>query len=764
MAHFVWVLSCNGFLGRLKKSYFHPYFKNSVSKPSQAITYASRFINRTNRHVFLTGRAGTGKTTFLRELVHTTFKNVMVAAPTGIAAINAGGVTLHSMFQLPFGAFVPQNLPPNQLPNNLQLTMPNTLFRDFSMNKHKRRLLIELELLIIDEVSMVRADLLDMVDKVLRFVRKQKSHLPFGGVQLLFIGDLLQLPPVIKDDEWYLLRNFYPSLHFFNAHALKENPPIYIELDKIYRQDDMEFIRLLNAIRDGNATRNDIQILNKRYNPAFDREKESGYIQLTTHNFKADEINAQMLAQLEGDKQGYRAEVKGEFPENSFPIDEVLELKVGAQVMFIKNDYSGEQRYFNGKIGKVIDLEEHSIVVEFDDSAEPVEVEKYTWENKRYTLNKELGEIEEKIIGSFIHYPIKLAWAITVHKSQGLTFDKALVDVSRAFAPGQVYVALSRLRSLDGLVLSTPVPIQSFQKDVDVEQFAQEKLPDDQLKQAFNKASRQFMVTLVADYFNLYPITAWMHFHLQSYDKDENRSAKQKYKPWAEKLKSRLNEVARVSQKFQGQIHKIGNAHAFSIEQLIERVEAAKAYFEPLLRKELDTLAVQKGIVHKETGMRKYITELKELDELIKHQIQKFGKAISFLLSMQEGRDLQKTKAPKKKSKKSSPGGSETKPTKVPTRSITLELFKAGKSIKEISEERGLVATTIESHLSQSIAKGDLSIHELMSEKECSELDEKISTVEYDSLSELHQKLEGVYSYAQIKWVLAHQTFIKVNS
>ncbi len=427
---------------------------------------ASKFINSTNCPVFLTGKAGTGKTTFLKEVVGTSHKNVMVAAPTGVAAINAGGVTLHSLFQLPFGSFVPVNNPPGEYEITFELNTPKSLLRGHQMNSQRRKLLQELELLIIDEVSMLRADLLDAIDTVLRHIRRQKN-LPFGGVQMLFIGDLLQLPPVIREDEARFLSRYYPSLYFFDAKALQYEKLLHIELEKIYRQTDEKFISILNRIRENNLLESDLAFLNEHYHPLFKPAFDDGYIYLTTHNRRADEMNSNALKMLKGKLFSFDARVEDDFTDNLFPVEFTLQLKQDAQVMFIKNDYSGEQLYFNGKIGFVSVISDDEIVVSFKDGSPDATVERYTWENKRFFLNNETGEIEEKIIGKFIHYPIKLAWAITIHKSQGLTFKKAIIDVAGAFAPGQIYVALSRLESLDGLLLSSPLPATGPNPDKD---------------------------------------------------------------------------------------------------------------------------------------------------------------------------------------------------------------------------------------------------------------------------------------------------------
>ncbi|MDZ4329477.1 MAG: AAA family ATPase, partial [Flavobacterium sp.] len=410
--------------------------------------YTLRFINQTHRSVFLTGKAGTGKTTLLREIIQTTHKNTVVVAPTGIAALNAGGVTIHSMFQLPFGGFIPDNSSP-QFSESTKFETKATLRRHFKMSGLKKSVIRNMELLIIDEVSMLRADLLDAMDYMMQTVRKKNSA--FGGVQVLYIGDLLQLPPVIRDEEWRTLKTYYKGKFFFHSHVVQQNPPLYIELSKIFRQTDDTFISVLNNLRNNQISQQDIQTLNQYVKPDFDLKANKGYITLTTHNNKADSMNAQALEDLEGKLVTYKPEITGDFPDKIFPVEQQLQLKVGAQIMFVKNDLSFDKHYFNGKMGIIKSLSSQEILVHFPEENKTIEVEKYEWQNIRYKVDETTKEIEEEVLGTFVHYPIKLAWAITVHKSQGLTFDKAALDVSQVFLPGQAYVALSRLRSLEGL-------------------------------------------------------------------------------------------------------------------------------------------------------------------------------------------------------------------------------------------------------------------------------------------------------------------------
>lgn len=407
----------------------------------------ARFIvEKTDMSLFLTGKAGTGKTTFLREVVRYTKKKCIVLAPTGIAAVNAGAMTIHSFFQFGLGPFVQGVIEPKS---------------DFRINKSKLELIRHLQLLIIDEVSMVRADLMDHIDVELRRIRRNSK--PFGGVQLLMIGDLQQLPPIAHGGEDELLRQYYKTLYFFSSAALKSMKYSCIELKNVYRQTDRHFIDILNHARDCTLTSQDISDLNARYIPGFSPKPEDVYIRLMTHNRQVDYVNETELEKLDSKPYTFVAAVTGTFPEESYPTADSLTLKKGAQVMFIKND--PERRFINGTLGEVKGIDKNSIAVRLAESGTVIDVEPMEWQNIRYQFDEESKEISSKQIGRFKQYPLKAAWAITVHKSQGLTFDKAIIDVHAAFSPGQAYVALSRCRTLDGLVLSSPVSASVFMRD-----------------------------------------------------------------------------------------------------------------------------------------------------------------------------------------------------------------------------------------------------------------------------------------------------------
>ncbi|MDE5869268.1 MAG: AAA family ATPase, partial [Muribaculaceae bacterium] len=436
---------------------------NQVEEPesvyiiNKELNLANRIMEETSVNLFLTGKAGTGKTTFLRRLRQTSPKRMIVLAPTGVAAINAEGATIHSFFQLPFAPYIPGK---GFIGNDS---------RSYSFSKEKRRIIAALDILVIDEISMVRPDTLDAIDAVLR--RFRNPTLPFGGVQLLLIGDLRQLAPVLKDNERELLSPYYQSEYFFDSIALKQSGFVTIELSTVYRQKDLEFINILNAVRDGMLTNEIFRKLNSRYLPGFNPPADEKYIRLTTHNRLADDINNRELALIPKESVSYKAAVQGNFPPSSFPADEELKLKIGAQVMFIKNDSGLDRLYYNGMIGEVTGLTENNVIVKPADGRPPISVGYVEWENTKYIVNEQSKEITQITEGTFSQLPLRLAWAITIHKSQGLTFDHAIIDAGYSFAPGQTYVALSRCRSLEGLVLGQPIPVNAVITDNKVNSF-----------------------------------------------------------------------------------------------------------------------------------------------------------------------------------------------------------------------------------------------------------------------------------------------------
>ena len=702
------------------------------------------FINTTDRHVFLTGKAGTGKTTFLKHIVQHTHKKTIVAAPTGIAAINAQGVTLHSLLQLPFGAFIPERVfPPNV---NTQFTTLYNLFSNLRFNSSKRQLIQEMELLIIDEVSMLRADLLDCIDHMLRYLRKRKDT-PFGGTQILFIGDLLQLPPVVKDDEWNVLKSYYNSSYFFEAKALSTQPLIHVELEKIYRQSDDQFIAILNRFRENKQSIEDINFLNQLYQPEISESEAEGYIHLTTHNRKADNINAERLQALNSKSHSYQANITDDFPENSYPIPEELVLKEGAQVMFIKNDPSGEGQFFNGRIGHVSQLSSETIKVKFGNGDE-VTVPQYTWENKRYSLNKDTNEIDEKVLGSFTHFPLKLAWAVTVHKSQGLTFEKAILDLSGAFTQGQVYVALSRLTSLDGLVLSSKIPTDGFDISSSMREFSQAKPSLDELADRLTKDRNEYLYQLICRHFDFDELVRSFKSHISSFDKQENRSLKQQFLEWTNNLVESLSPLVKVGKGFQNQSYNIILKEQ-DIRTLAERVEKAKEYFTPILMTAYDSIKVHDKNLKDKTRLKTYRKELKELSELLFNKQMALLRASLFIQFMAQGKTLTKQDVQGALKELIIPK-TEKKKDKTPTHEISFALYKEGKTVEEIALERGFVASTIEGHLGKYIESGEVKATDLVDEHKLKNILSLI-TPETSSLTEIKSQLGDEYTFGEVR-------------
>ena len=526
---------------------------------------ALQIIETTGSNLFLTGKAGTGKTTFLRELKRSTSKRNVVLAPTGIAAINAEGVTIHSFFQLPFAPYVPDT-------SVLQSGR-------FKFSKQKIKIMRSLDLIVIDEISMVRADLLDAVDSVLRHYRRCDK--PFGGVQLLLIGDLGQLAPVAKDEEWTMLSQYYETPYFFSSHALRQTDYSVVELTHVYRQSDRVFIDLLNKVRDNQADAQVLSLLNSRYVPNFKPREEEGYIRLTTHNAMAQQINNAELEKLPGQTYMFKAVVEGKFPELSFPTDEVLELKKDAQVMFVKNDSSPEKRYYNGMIGRVTAINERGFVVQPKGTNEAIEVAPEEWENNRYELDEQTKEIKEVREGLFRQYPIKTAWAITIHKSQGLTFSHAIIDASLSFAHGQTYVALSRCKTLDGLVLSAPIPAHAIIRDASVDAFnsaAMNRLPNND---AVASMQRVYFLQQVSDLFGFVDVASAFYSAMRIVSEHFGRTFPKLALEYKARNAFLIKEVMDVANTFKQQYTSmIGQESDYATNaQLQERITKGAAYF-----------------------------------------------------------------------------------------------------------------------------------------------------------------------------------------
>lgn len=522
---------------------------NTTHNPQ--LELAHKFAQFTHRNIFLTGKAGTGKTTFLRQLRQQSKKRMIVVAPTGVAAINAGGVTIHSFFQLAPGMFVP---------GSATSTKKDQRFK-YNFSKHKINILRSLDLLVIDEISMVRCDLLDAIDEVLR--RYQNRNLPFGGVQVLMIGDLQQLPPVTTDEERDILRQWYDTSYFFSSIAFRQGDFITIELNTVYRQADPTFIEVLNSVRDNNVTPEILSVLNARFKPNFTPNDNDGYITLTTHNYQASDINARRMMQLPTQEVHFKASVTGEFPELSYPTDADLSLKVGAQVMFCKNDSSPAKAYYNGKIGHVIKIANGLVTVRCKDSLsgnndeQLIEVGPQEWINSKYVTNETTGEISEEETGKFTQIPLKAAWAITIHKSQGLTFDKAIINAGRAFSHGQVYVALSRCRSLEGLILSTPISAAVISTDNCVRQFNQAVAEHQPSLGDLHRCTLKYVEELLCSLFDYRQFMTRFNYYLRLCDEHIYRQYP-KYLASLKELQGGIQaELLDVGSRFQVQIHQL---------------------------------------------------------------------------------------------------------------------------------------------------------------------------------------------------------------
>ncbi len=804
---------------------------------------AYRFVTETNENIFLTGKAGTGKTTFLKYLKDTATKNVVVAAPTGVAAINAGGVTLHSLFQLPFHPFLPTK-------NNKE-----ELLAKLRHNKQRQQLLRKMELLIIDEISMVRCDTMDAIDTILRSIRRN-YHLPFGGVQLLCIGDLHQLPPVAQTQEWNILSEYYASPFFFDSHAVKEQTPLLIELNKIYRQKEDSFVRLLNKVRTNSMDADDFEDLHMRYEPNFYASAEDKYITLTSHNNQADTINQQQLNRLNTGPFTYNAIVENDFPENMYPAEASLVLREGAQVMFLKNDAIA-RRYFNGKIGVVKSLSKEKVIVDCD--GEEIYVGMETWENSRYTLNRTDGKLEQEIQGTFTQYPLRLAWAITIHKSQGLTFEKVMIDAASAFSSGQVYVALSRCTSLGGIVLLSKIPPSAIQSNEHVVKGQKALLHKGSLAERFAGARQLFTQQILDDVFSFNEIeaaVAQLLFQIKQHAEKLNGDALS----WIENLQHHCTANKAVGIKFTGQIallmkdegvienntalqkrisdaanhfvpklegylKKIQNHPLFTElketatpinERLVETAVAlysscyflqyckqpfsvtgflqhklkytlpkfnitcyASAKTQPVISGDVpnvelfNTLKRWRDMVCSDEGLAVYMVAnqvtLKEIagylplnkkDLLLitgfgKAKVDKYGDdVLAAVESYCQQYGIESNMVAKADNPKQERKAKSTTP-KVDTKLASFELYKAGKTIDEISVERGFVKATIEGHIAFYISEGEINIDDIVSKQKQQLIKDAVAIHGTLSHKTLIDNLPKDISYGEIKMVLA---------
>ena len=727
---------------------------------------AAQFVNQTGRTLFLTGKAGTGKTTFLKYIRDNSFKKMAIVAPTGVAAINAGGVTMHSFFQLPFGPYIPtrQGGWNSEAPG---YSDPDSLFKNIRFNINKRELLQELELLVIDEVSMVRADMLDAVDAILRHFRDQPL-LPFGGIQVLYIGDLFQLPPVVSKEEWELLQNHYRSPFFFDAQVIQQSPPIYLELKKIYRQNETSFIDILNNIRNNRATPKDLERLHDYYDPDFTPPKESNYITLTSHNAKADEINQFQLSILNGKLHAFEASVTGEFNDKAYPAEKKLSLKEGAQVMLIKNDKGESRRYFNGKIGTILKLSAEKITISFPGETDELTLEKETWKNIRYNYNKEKDKIEEEELGTFSQYPIRLAWAITIHKSQGLTFEKAVIDAGASFAAGQVYVALSRLTSIDGLVLRSRILPHSIQTDPRVIGFTESRLTEDAMEEQLKNEQLTYISHSLIRSFDWSKLVAHVQDHLGELSHrqiPDKIKALELAKDWLDKTNRQQETAGKFSRQLEQLIH---TAPADGYAQLQQRMEAASAWFIAALENDLiKPLQEHARDLKGKQKAKKYAATLQELKNLFTRKKQQLEEAMqmvsglmkgvdttNLLTSLQEKKQREEAAAAENGHGEGSLKSLTAKPKKGDTNRITLQLYKEGISIAEIATRRSLALTTVESHLASFILSGEIDIKELVPEQKINPIISAIEEIGGSILGPIKHQLGDNYSFGEIRAVM----------
>ncbi len=736
-----------------------------------------KFIHQTNQCIFLTGKAGSGKTTLLKKMIDATFKETVVVAPTGIAALNAGGSTIHSFFLLPFSPFIPEHRSDSNLKGHLLFENKSTLNRHFKHNKQRKQMFRSLELLVIDEVSMLRADLLDAMDWTLRCQRDQDE--PFGGVQVLFIGDLYQLPPIVKPEEWQVLKEHYASPHFFSAKVLQEQPLVFVELDKIFRQSDPEFIQILNQFRTNTVEMRSLEKLNTCIVPD-DAPLEEGTITLTTHNRKAADINNLALGRIENKPKTYQATVTGDFPEHIYPIDYTLVLKEGAQVMFVKNDPTPEKKFYNGKMAKVLELHATSIKVQFIEDQKIIEVDEYEWENKQFSLNAS-NEIEEKVLGTFVQYPIKLAWAITIHKSQGLTFDKAQLDMRDIFAPGQAYVALSRLRSLEGLSLKSGIRGNALQIDPQIVAFSNAYDQPQQLEKQFSYGQWHYVVTMCQRAFQFRDLIREMDMHAISYNNAPKKSIKSELHPWYISQFGQMTQLREPAEKFVRQLAVIGNDN--DVDRLLDRIAAAKNYFLPAINQTHSNFMKKILEIQKAPKAKQLVDELLIIENLLVQTIQKIEKTIvtvNFSLSkelpeefpkMFHIQDFRMGKMEEIKQIMSQQNdlfieniqldasifsqkekGKKEKIKTISTQEKTLELLQNGYTVQQIAKERQFAVQTIYNHIAKLITSGHVKITDHLSEDKLALLKERVKGNIDTELKDLKAQIEDEHiTYDELK-------------
>jgi len=737
---------------------------------------AAQFLNTTASHIFLTGKAGTGKTTFLRSLSQLTHKTHVVVAPTGIAALNAGGVTIHSQFLLPPVTFLPDRFLPDDFSEGGKFINQNTLAHKHPLNSARKQVLRSIDLLVIDEVSMLRADLLDAVDYRMKAARGNFRQ-SFGGVQVLFIGDLYQLPPVVRNDEKDTLSRYYRSPWFYQAKALEDNQLVYIQLDKIFRQHDPTFINILNRLRNNITTPEDIQILNQHYKTPDEISALSEVITLTTHNAKADEINQRELQKLSAPSHIFKAYIEEDFPENLYPVLLKIELKEGAQIMFTRND-NEEKKYFNGKLATVKQISGDKIIVEMAESHEPYELKRERWENKKYTVNKSTNDLDDEVIGAFEQFPIKLAWAITVHKSQGLTFEKAIIDVGQAFADGQVYVALSRLRSLQGLTLRTRINPSAISTDRQVVEFVKANHMPDQLPYLIKQRQQHFIHQLIEKTFDFSGLVKDI-LYMQKDQSVAEEFQEDSMKPALPLIRESLEAQRPITEKFRSQL--IHLLEANDSLKLLDRIGKGSDYYKNMLYEQLEKLLRHREEIKQQKRVKTYLSQLADLDQAISKKLEEVDKA-SLLVSGILGNDkqfnfepLSKQRAEERgrllagiereislneasaRSRKSSKQKKSKTKAGINTYEATLAMLHTSMNVAQIAEARGLTVGTIEGHLAKAVEAGSISIYKFMDDLAVTEIANAISQFPNEfSSKDLFVALKGRFGYGQLRAVMAH--------
>ena len=697
-------------------------------------------IEHTNRSIFLTGRAGTGKTTFLQEFVKKTKKKFAVVAPTGIAAINAGGVTIHSMFGLPLATFLPTA---DFVDRNEAINIPN-LLPHFKYRRDKLKLLRTLEVLIIDEVSMLRCDVLDMMDFSLRTARK--SPLPFGGLQMLFIGDLYQLPPVVKAESEKSMFSYYKSPFFFEAKALEAIELLTVSLTKVYRQTDAEFLNLLNAIRDNDLDNIDFNLLHTRYQPNF--EPKEFYVHLVSHNYMADAINRQQLNKLPGKSHIYKAQIWGEFKQHLFPNEEELELREGAQVMFIRNDTEEVKRFYNGKLATIVSLSDEEVKVLPQDEVKELTIARETWENKKYFIDAE-NQVAEDVVGSFEQFPFKLAWAVTIHKSQGLTFDKVIIDAGKSFTSGQVYVALSRCRTLNGIVLKSTIPAHAIINDPRILNFQKETEANDRLFSIIQAEQYNYVGEKLLQRLNPREIITEAENWQVAIDESTKLEDGELVKTDCDKLLQELQSLEEVFDKFSTFLRNKMRAFATTSagwELIEEKSKGAVQFFFKKIAGNILIIAKEHYAETKGSkGLKGYNEVLRKLIEMVVFYLNNLKEAQLFDTQLFDGGEKVIV---------------EEKVTKKPTHIISYQLLEEGKTIKEIAEQRGITEGTVLGHFAKIASAGILDIDKLFPREKIQLFEDRYRKHQFANLTEWKNSLPDYFEYNEIRVLLNHYNYL----